>query len=435
MNRRLRGLIKDLKPDYDGNIYDIDSGCVKKIVNEKLNSVPSERKVYMRQKFLKSAALVCAVIAATATSVFAMSNINLLRLFFEGDTEKLEQYVDTPKHSVSDNNYCVTLDKIISTEYSAKVIISVKGLNKASAAEIAEGRLELIRDTYVNYVDSGDDHYIGSWGGRELTDYRTEDTSFWEMSISAENSVSKGEKIRLWFDFLDTENNYIDSELKTDIGTARYTLKGQPYCPASINLNPMEAILYKAVPDSEEPDMLNTGVYFRMSDGNTKTFNQLFDVSTMSLVEEHTGYNVYSFTGDAYKILDLSKIKSVILNGLEYSLDNVEHYIQADESGLLKPFGIEMETEGSEMYIPLKELLEGLQAVYEGEKFSYNDNQYEIRQNSVVKNGETVYENVLKDFNGRLFININYTDDMLGMKLFIEDGPKPVDKRNTIVLP
>ena len=75
MNRRLRALVKDLKPDYDGNIYEIDSGCVKKIVNEKLNSVPSERKVYMRQKFLKSAALVCAVIAATATSVFAMSNI------------------------------------------------------------------------------------------------------------------------------------------------------------------------------------------------------------------------------------------------------------------------------------------------------------------------------------------------------------------------
>ena len=44
MNRRLRALVKDLKPDYDGNIYEIDSGCVKKIVNEKLNSVPSERR-------------------------------------------------------------------------------------------------------------------------------------------------------------------------------------------------------------------------------------------------------------------------------------------------------------------------------------------------------------------------------------------------------
>ena len=27
--------VKDLKPDYDGNIYEIDSGCVKKIVNVK----------------------------------------------------------------------------------------------------------------------------------------------------------------------------------------------------------------------------------------------------------------------------------------------------------------------------------------------------------------------------------------------------------------
>jgi len=287
MNRRLRALVKDLKPDYDGNIYEIDSGCVKKIVNEKLNSVPSERKVYMRQKFLKSAALVCAVIAATATSVFAMSNIDLLRQFFEGDTKKLEQYVETPKYTVSDNNYCVTLDKIISTEYSAKVIISVRGLSKAAAAEIADGKMELIRDTYVNYVENSEGHYIGSWGGRELTEYRTEDTSFWEMSISAENSVSKGEKIRLWFDFLDTENNYIDTELKTDIDTVQYTLKGQPYCPASINLNPMEIILYKAFPDSEEPDIYNTGVYFRMTDGKTKTFNQLFDVSTMSLVKEH----------------------------------------------------------------------------------------------------------------------------------------------------
>lgn len=435
MNRRLRALVKDLKPDYDGNIYEIDSGCVKKIVNDRLNSVPSERKVYMRQKFLKSAALVCAVIAATATSVFAMSNIDLLRQFFEGDTKKLEQYVEMPKYTVSDNNYCVTLDKIISTEYSAKVIISVRGLSKAAAAEIADGKMELIRDTYVNYVENSENHYIGSWGGRELTEYRTEDTSFWEMSISAENSVSKGEKIRLWFDFLDTENNYIDTELKTDIDTVQYTLKGQPYCPASINLNPMEIILYKAFPDSEEPDIYNTGVYFRMTDGKTKTFNQLFDVSTMSLVKEHMGYNVYSFTADAYKILDLSQFKSVILNGLEYSLDNVEDYGPVDSNELLKPFGIDMKTEGDERYIPLKELLEGLQAVFNGENFSYNDNEYEIHQNSIVKNGDTIYENALKEFDGRLYINLIYTDDILGMKLFIEDGPKPVDERDKIVLP
>ena len=148
--------------------------------------------------------------------------------------------------------------------------------------------------------------------------------------------------------------------------------------------------LYRALADSEEPDIYNTGVYFRMTDGKTKTFNQLFDVSTMSLVKEHMGYSVYSFTADAYKILDLSQFKSVILNGLEYSLDNVEDYSPVDSNELLKPFGIDMKTEGDERYIPLKELLEGLQAVFNGENFSYNDNEYEIRQNSIVKNGDIV---------------------------------------------
>jgi len=113
----------------------------------------------------------------------------------------------------------------------------------------------------------------------------------------------------------------------------------------------------------------------------------------------------------------------------------VEDYSPVDSNELLKPFGIDMKTEGDERYIPLKELLEGLQAVFNGENFSYNDNEYEIRQNSIVKNGDIVYENALKEFDGRLYINLIYSDDMLGMKLFIEDGPKPVDERDKIVLP
>ena len=161
--------------------------------------------------------IACAVTAAVGTTAMAMTDFDFLKYFFDGNTETLEEYVETPEKTVSDGNFSVSVDKIITSKYGAKLIVSVEAMT-SEAKKIMDGEdFNLIRDTYVNYTDDADDHFISGWSGSELDDYGTENVSVWELSIEAPDTNSDGEIIRLEFSFLEGENNSIDVMLKSDV--------------------------------------------------------------------------------------------------------------------------------------------------------------------------------------------------------------------------
>ena len=90
MKSRLEKLRNEVMPGCRDDVSYINSKDIIRRVDEKLNAVPSERRIYMKQKVLKGFAIACAVTAAMASSVFAMNNIDMLKHFFGGDTEVLE---------------------------------------------------------------------------------------------------------------------------------------------------------------------------------------------------------------------------------------------------------------------------------------------------------------------------------------------------------
>ena len=252
MKNRLEKLRNEVMPECREDVSYISSKDILNKVDEKLNAVPSERRIYMKQKVLKGFAIACIVTAAMASSVFAMTNIDMLKHFFSGDTEVLEDYVSSPENYVSDGNFKIGLEQIITTKYSAKAIISVTALSDEGRRMLKDEELNVIRDTYVNYVDdSPEGHYINGMGGRELTEYKTADRSLWEISIEALNTISDGEKVAMEFEFLDTKDNVIIFELNTDVETAEYVLPGQPYGSAKLKLNPMGAIIERGIPAGE----------------------------------------------------------------------------------------------------------------------------------------------------------------------------------------
>ena len=67
----------------------------------------------MKQKQIKSIAVVFILVAAMATSVSAMYDIDLLSLFFDGDTSEIQSYVENPEKEVSDGNFEVSMDEVI----------------------------------------------------------------------------------------------------------------------------------------------------------------------------------------------------------------------------------------------------------------------------------------------------------------------------------
>ncbi|GFI61693.1 hypothetical protein IMSAG049_00854 [Clostridiales bacterium] len=422
MNKRLKKLETELTQKVSRETY-INSESIKKRVNGMLDAIPSERSNYMRQKLIKSVVMALIAAAAMGTTGFAMSNIDLLRQYFIGETEKIENYVETPKTKVSDENFEVTLEKAITTKYNVKAVISVKALNKEAKKQMSDEKLNVIRDTYVNYTDCHDSHYISSWVGKELKEYRAADTVFWEISVDSNNSEKDGEMIKMTFDFLNSENNSIVFELKTNMETYEYNLGGQPYTNAELKLSQIGAILIKGIPADENPEMEMTNAYFRMQDGSIKTYNQIFDVYGLSLAQEGKDYNMYKYVGDAYEVLDLTEFKSVIVDGIEYELENPETHKLADENELIMPFECRVRYYGENAYISLDSLVDGLGGERTEDGLIYHDEAYEIADDTTVI------------IDGEKYIRAYSAGEILRFKTFIKDSDVPIHERELIIVP
>ena len=406
MNRRLSKLRNEIAPQCKEDISYINSETIKNTVNNKLNSVPSERRIYMKQKLIKSIAVVFIAVAAMATSVLAMYDIDLPSLFFDGDTSEIQSYVENPEKEVSDGNFEVSMDEVISTEYSMKAVFSIKALNNKAKAKLNSDNFCFIRDLYVSFEDESDERYINSWVGKELKEYSTADTKVWEMSVEALNAKSGGETIKLEFSFLDTEDNVIFTELKTDIETAEYVLKGQEYGEATVKINPMSVMLTVGFEVGTDRDLYDTNTYFRMKDGSVKTFNQIFEPLSSTLVKEGKDYDMFEIYADAYNIVDLESFKSIIVDGIEYDFENVNNFKKIDDSGFLRPFDSNISFIGEDSYFPFDDVFDGMKTEVKDNRFEFNGNKYELTDDGdIIKNNyENIINNAVIEKDGRKYI-------------------------------
>ncbi len=438
MKNRLEKLRNEVMPECREDVSYISSKDILNKVDEKLNAVPSERRIYMKQKFLKGIMIACAVTAAVGTTAMAMTDFDFLKYFFDGNTETLEEYVETPEKTVSDGNFSVSVDKIITSKYGAKLIVSVEAMT-SEAKKIMDGEdFNLIRDTYVNYTDDADDHFISGWSGSELDDYGTENVSVWELSIEAPDTNSDGEIIRLEFSFLEGENNSIDVMLKSDVETLEYTLPGQTYGEAVIKISPMSVIIERGVPENQYIDLYDVPAYFIMDDGSVKTMNQLFNIVSSNLVREDGDFDIYEYYADARKVIDPSKITGCILDGLEYDFKDTANFKKADMSGLLTPFEVEAVYTNRCYRFGLEPFIKGIGAEKTNNGFMYDGNSYEINTNGdIIKNGDTdgKLANAVITINGEKYISGLNMDNFFNVTAYAKDGLTSGEKETFIIVP
>ena len=102
---------------------------VKARVNAALDARPTERKIYMRQKWRAALATVAAVAAITGTAFAATANWDMLTAWFQGDTAPGQEYVDSTVRSVSDKNYTLTVESSAMDELSAYMTVTITALS------------------------------------------------------------------------------------------------------------------------------------------------------------------------------------------------------------------------------------------------------------------------------------------------------------------
>lgn len=120
------------------NEIKIDAESVKNRVTEKLSADPAERKLYMKRKFLKTAAIAAALTAAFSVSVFASSpagqeTINSIISFFQNekaveltDVKALSMYNEDIGKSDTKSGYTLTLDNVAADSNFVHVFYTIK---------------------------------------------------------------------------------------------------------------------------------------------------------------------------------------------------------------------------------------------------------------------------------------------------------------------
>ncbi|MEG1584849.1 MAG: DUF4179 domain-containing protein, partial [Anaerovorax sp.] len=242
MSKRLNELICQLEMTQEHAGEKIDRKAIVDKVNHVLNVDITERKIYMRQKFLKTAAIVAMLTAITTATVFAAANTDFLKIFFKGDTSPMENFVQTPNQSVSDGRFTLTLEQVLAAKYQAMVTYSVEALTEDAAAELNEVD-ERGYDNFMGMdtISFGPVQYeniqFSGYGQRELMEKRTHSKRYY--SIVSEAITNEDEK-----DFYISLNKMKDPQkiivpMKCNVETKEFILSGQPYGDGILKYSPL----------------------------------------------------------------------------------------------------------------------------------------------------------------------------------------------------
>ena len=410
MTRRLDSLKSDI--GICTSDFMDDTKSIINRVNSALDADPEERKIHMRQRFIKAALIVATIVILGTSTVFAYVNIgsDFLRTFFTGDTSYLDKFVQTPEEYVADEGYVFTLEQTLVTANQALVIFSVEALIDETIAELnatdENGFSTFMGMDTIDFgpVDSqsrihnDDPVIISGWIQGELVDRRTETKRYFSITVSdMSNEDAEDFFIRL--------NKMADPQkiiipMGTNIETHTFVLACALGEEAILQFTPLGISLERTVSTSGDLGFnIISGLYFRMHDGEISTFSQLLRTQGISPVEftrDDSEYLRYELSALFREIVSISEFASIILDNVEYNINDTSITTPFTPNSTLLPFELQPYYHGH-LWVPLEELCENIGADLQWENESnsaivkYRNSTFEIAVNStiIVKNGES----------------------------------------------
>ena len=411
MNRRLNSLKSEI--GASASDFKDDTKSITNRVNSALDADPEERKIHMRQRFIKVALIAATIVVLGTSTVFAYVNIgsDFLRTFFTGDTSYLDEFVQTPGEYVADEGYVLTLEQTLVTAHQALVIFSVEALTDETIAELnatdengfstfmGMDTIDFGPADSQSHIHNGGPVIFGGWMNRELVERRTDTKRYFAITVAdMSNEEAKDFFIRL--------NKMANPQkiiipMGTNIETHAFVLACGTGEDAILQFTPLGIIMERTVSTSGDISY-NTisGLYFRMHDGEINTFNQLlrhYGISLVEFTEDESEYLRYEMSAFFREIMSISEFESIILDNVEYDISDTSITTPFTPDPTILPF--EMQPYYREhLWVLLEELCENIGADLHWDSetnsavIEYRNSTFELEADSTVfeKNGETI---------------------------------------------
>ncbi|MCL1873553.1 MAG: DUF4179 domain-containing protein [Clostridiales bacterium] len=461
--------------NYDFNNERLQS--IKNIFEEKAkvrlsgSETKHREKFQIRRKPLKTAAVAALVVLISITSTFAVFNFGIIREFFAGDSSFIRQFVKTPLESVSDEHFKLTLEEILTDNHYLFMVYSVEGLTDEAIAELMSAD-DLRYDYDFKYkltVSPSPGISLGDPGGKftgtfypahsyEIVERRTATARYWAYYDEMENVSEEPLTLRL-----DTmrDDQYITVPADCNVEAKELLLRGQPYGDVSVRLSPIGITLEKGVKTSEIKDMSFTEVFFRMKNGEIKTYNQLvykgaggFMGGTGAFTGASGEETRCKYGARFYDTMPLSDFKSIIVGNIEYEINNPAKMSAVTLEASMYPVEVksiilpDKVTRGVNSWLPAEEVCDKLGAdmAWDGNTMTikYRGSEVEINEPAYTykKDGETMLYNLLTPekpvfqiYEDELFVNWLALAESLRIGVYqdsnsiayIEELPEPND--------
>lgn len=423
MNKRLDALSNEVGCECSN--FKIDTKNIKNKVNTTLNSDFEEKRIYMKQKLIKIIAIAAAIVALGATTVFAAVNSDLLKEFFAGDASAVQNHVKTPRESVTDGRFTLTLEQVLASKYQVLVVFSIEGLTTEAVSELMrDGKEDLMSNTDSISFGPKDKKAIEqskfngyTWG--EIEEKRTSTKRYWTLS----SSYSLNENEEDYYIKLGVMNpsKEITVPMKCNVETLDLVLKNPSYGDTEIKMTPIGVVLETTSNETE----FFTNVFFRMKNGEIKTFNELLkdnmDYGNEPAQEKMKGGALF------HSIMNFSDFKSVIVDKIEYDIKDTSKTKTVEIDKKLYPFKIKPVNK-DKCYMPVNEFCEKIGAAMEWDDktealtITYRDLKYVITNGSnvVLRNGKKVslYNDEEIFFSdGKLVASIDFIGEAMHMDI------------------
>ena len=405
----------------------------KKGMKKRLTLIASKK---IRKKGTAAMAVLMAFTITASVCAAAMSN-EFFGEVFSGDTSYLADFVKTERQSVSDENYTLTLEQYLVAEKQAVVIFSIEAQTDTAIAEfnaVDERGNSIFRDMDtigfgpVDYKKA----YISSFStGSVNKKFDTDKKKYFVLKC---NSIDNNDKI----DFYICTNKIKGSPKIVFPMESNIETKTLKFDNIEVRYNPISIELSYPAAEKNVCDWCGISTnyfYFRMKNGEIKTFNQLYSWSGSNIKT-----NMGHFRAWAKRIIKPDEIKSIIVNDTEYPADGVSNSEKIEIDSYLKPFIIKPYIK-EHLWLPLREFCEKLGADIvwnESEStatVTYRGSTYVFTPGStkIIIDGETVdyYDKdndhtTFIDESGRMIVSFGFTErmdiDCHGYNMYNENG-------------
>ncbi len=330
-----------------------------------------------------AAAMAVVMITAIITSIGAAAMDNeYFNSVFEGDTSYLADFIKTEKKSVEDDRFKLTLEQYLVAENQAMIIYSFEAKTPDAVEELNSDwfwDMDTIMFGPTDYNKASCQGH-GGYGSGELTEkYNTENKIY---SVLVSDTIENEEKIDFYLTTDKIEGSpkiIIPMDYNMETKTAECGDVTVKYNPISITVTMPAADIKE---DCEFCYYRRNDLYFRMKNGEIKTYTQLYDHSGgYTDVDENHNTTSYTSRGWARAIIEPDEIKSVIVDDTEYPVDNPSKPKPVIIDGHMKPFIIDAYVQ-DHLWIPLRAFCEGLGAEIEWDNdtktasFNYRGSSY-----------------------------------------------------------